>query len=175
VFKSFSLLLQGEVGTNERLQPPEQEKDSSSPPARFDKRELNDDHYCDLGSGVDWSVAIVGEEYSQAALHDLSAGRRLRDEEVQFIASLIPEPTHRYDANATRVHILNGAQVGYLAKADAAAYAAALKALSATGKQGICRARLIGGTLDKSPIGVLLDLRDPETLVAKFSGDGQAV
>jgi Protein of unknown function (DUF4236) len=173
VFKSFSSLLQGDLGTFERPQHPVQEKDSPSPPARIDKRELNDQHDCDLGSGVDWSVAVVGDEYSQTALLDLSAGRRLRGEEVQFIASLVPELTHPYDANATQVHILNGAHVGYLSKADAAAYAVALKALSATGKQGVCRARLIGGTPDKTTIGVLLDLLDPDTLIAKLSPGGQ--
>jgi hypothetical protein len=169
VFKAFSLLLQGDLGTFDRPKPPEQASESQSPPVRIENHEVNDQHDCDLGSGMDWSVEIVGEEFAQPALRDLSAGRRLRGEEVQFIVSLIPEPTHPYDANATRVNILNGALVGYLSKADAAAYAVALKALSVTGKRGVCRARLIEGTSDKSSIGVLLDLADPQVLMAKVS------
>jgi hypothetical protein len=140
---------------------------------RIDQLELDDGDHCDLGTGHGYAVAIVGESYRQTALRDLSAGRRLRGEEVRFTAAVTPEPTNPYDANAVRIDILNGVQIGYLSREDAAAYALVLKTVIATGKQGVCRARLIGGTADKPSIGVLLDLSNPEGLAAKFSPGGQ--
>jgi hypothetical protein len=139
---------------------------------RIDQLGLDDEHHCDLGTGQRYAMAIVGESYRQTALRELSAGRRLRGEEVRFIAAVTPEPMNSYDTSAVRIDILNGAHIGYLAREDAVAYALALKAVNATGKQGVCRARLIGGTPDKPSIGVQLDLHDPETLIARFSTGG---
>lgn len=140
---------------------------------RVDHLEVDDEHHCDLGTGQGCTVAIVGESYRQTPLRELSAGRRERGDEVRFIAAVSPDPTNPYEANAVRIDILNGAQVGYLSRDDAAAYALALKAVATCGKKGVCRARLIGGTPDKPSIGVLLDLADPQVLIAKFSVGGQ--
>lgn len=140
---------------------------------RVDQLEVDDEHHCDLGTGQGCSVAIVGESYRQTPLRELSAGRREHGDEVRFIAAVTPEPTNPYDANAVKIDILNGAQVGYLSRDDAAAYGLALKAVATSGKKGVCRARLIGGTPDKPSIGVLLDLADPQVLIAKFSVGGQ--
>lgn len=57
---------------------------------------------------------------------------------------------------------------GYLAREDAAAYRLVLAAVSATGKKGVCRAKLIGGTSEKPSIGVMIDLLDPDALLARF-------
>lgn len=113
-------------------------------------------------------MGIVGESHRQTALRDLSAGRRRRDEPVHFLVALIPEPTNPYDANAIRVDILRGHQVGYLSREDAAAYRLALTAVTAAGKLGVCRAKLIGGTAGKPSIGVVIDLVDPNVLLARF-------
>jgi hypothetical protein len=142
---------------------------------RVDLLALDDEQHCDLGAGQGYPVAIVGESYRQTALRALSAGRRIRGEEVRFVATVTPEPTNTHDPRAVRVDILNGAHIGYLSKEDAVAYELALKAVGSTGKHGVCRARLVGGSADKPSIGVLLDLLDPDVLIAKLSGgSGQA-
>ena len=145
---------------------------SSDPAVRINRVELDDEHHCDLGTGQGFTVAVVGEEYAQAELSALSAGRRLKCEEVQFVAAVTPEPANRFDENAIRIDILNGAQLGYLSRDLAATYAGAMKSVTATGKQGVCRARLIGGTTDEPAMSVLLDLLDPQALFAKVSPGG---
>jgi len=132
------------------------------------KLPIEDALHVDLGEGTGWSIGIVGESHRQTALRDLSAGRRRRDEPVHFLVALIPEPTNPYDANAIRVDILRGDQVGYLARDDAAAYGLVLTAVTAAGKLGVCRAKLIGGTAGKPSLGVVIDLGDPHVLLARF-------
>jgi hypothetical protein len=160
---------------NPKAQPPLPEEStassSSDPAVQIDQVELDDEQHCDLGTGQRFALAVVGEEYAQAELSALSAGRRLKGEEVQFVAAVTPEPANRFDENAIRIDILNGAQLGYLSRDLAAAYAGAMKSVAATGKQGVCRARLIGGTTDEPTMSVLLDLLDPQALLAKLSPD----
>jgi hypothetical protein len=87
---------------------------------------------------------------------------------VNFLVELVPEPTNPVDANAIRVDVLGGVQVGYLAREDAAAYRLVLAAVGPTGKKAVCRAKLIGGTSEKPSIGVMIDLLDPGALLARF-------
>ena len=136
-----------------------------------DELPLNDEQRVDVGTGRGCGFAIVGESYRQVALQELSAGRRVRGEEVHFIATLIPEPTNAYDPNAIRVDIQNGKQVGYLSRDDAAAYQLVIHAIVTGGKRAICRAKLIGGTTDKPSIGVMIDLDEPNALLARAPSD----
>jgi HIRAN domain-containing protein len=114
---------------------------------------------------------VVGESHRQSALQDLSNGRLERGEEVTFIAERMLEPDNPVDKNAIKVCIRAGAQVGYLSRDDATHYHVALQSLASSGKRGLCRARLIGGTEDKSSIGVILDLRPAHSLAQAIGGD----
>lgn len=139
---------------------------------RVDHLPLNDETCCDLGTGKGCGTAIVGESRRQTELRAVDGGRRRRGDEVRFVVSLIPEPTNEYDPHAVKIHVLNGAHIGYLTREDALAYSLALQAVAATGKQGVCQARLIGGTVDKPTIGVLIDLLDPDLLRQKMIDTG---
>jgi hypothetical protein len=119
-------------------------------------------------------LAIVGESYRQTALKTLAGDRRERGEEVIFTAALVPEPSNQYDPNAIKVCIHGGQQIGYFAKGDAAEYVPVSRALLARHAVGLCRARLIGGTLGKPSIGVQLDLAEPSIVVATLSDPSEA-
>jgi HIRAN domain len=84
---------------------------------------------------------------------------------VTFTAALNAEPTNPHDAQAIRVDIQNGAQVGYLSREDAEWYQPVFAALAAQHLTGVVRAKLIGGVADKPSIGVMLDLRDQSELL----------
>jgi hypothetical protein len=132
---------------------------------------IADDSCIDVGLGRGFSVGVVGESHRQSALHDLSNGRRERDEEVDFTAELVLEPENPVDRHAVKVCIKGGAQVGYLSRDDAVHYHIALEALAKSGQRAICRARLVGGTADKPSIGVVLDLRAAHSLAQAIGGD----
>jgi hypothetical protein len=124
----------------------------------------------ELGSGSDaFAIPIVGESHRQVALRRLAGDRRKRGLEVTFTAVLIPEPHNEYDPNAVRVNENGGPQLGYLSRDDAAAYAAVFQALHQTGRFGACRAKLVGGTKGKPSIGVVLDLDEPEVILARLA------
>ncbi len=93
------------------------------------------------------TVEVVGESHYKPELFKL-AGRRRRDAaDIPIVAVLVREPDNRYDSNAVKV-VVNGYHVGYLGRADAAAYAPLLDRLLATdGVHGACPGRIIGGWL----------------------------
>src|SRR5919108_4686988 len=64
-------------------------------------------------------VAVVGESNHQGAIRRISAGRRERDEAVEFIAFILPEPTNAYDPNAVAVFSDRGRKLSYLSREDA--------------------------------------------------------
>jgi hypothetical protein len=135
---------------------------------------IPDSQRIDLGTGLDaFAIAVVGESRRQVALRELAGDRRKRGEEVTFTALLIPEPDNPVDPNAIKVHINGGAHVGYLSADDAVSYKAVADALTASGRTGACRARLIGGTKGKWSIGVVLDLESPQALLARLAGEAQ--
>jgi hypothetical protein len=117
-------------------------------------------------SGYGFTVSAVGESHRQAALKAFGGSKRSAGEEVFFTAALVPEPTNRYDPNAIKVHIQGGAHVGYLSAEDAVEYRDMSKFLIAQKAIGLCRAKLIGGTLGKPSIGVVLDVADPTAVLA---------
>lgn len=92
---------------------------------------------------------------------------------MHFLVALIPEPTNPYDPNAIRVDVLRGSQAGYLAREDAVAYRLAMDAVQSSGKQGVCRAKLIGGTPAKPSFGVVIDLLDPTALLARLGASNE--
>ena len=148
----------------------EQPQRAHRPPRSPDYGKLSelpiaDERTFDVGSGIDCSYGIVGESNYQAALRTLDAGRRARGEQVTFIAELVLEPNNPYDANAVKV-VADGKHLGYLPKDDAAQYQAALRAIGGTGKRACCHAKLIGGTAGKPSLGVMIDLRLPQELLA---------
>jgi hypothetical protein len=134
---------------------------------------IGDDTHLNLGSGLGYSIAVVGESRRQSALRTLSNGWRERGDNVSFIVELIPEPDNPYDAHAVKVVIQGGEQAGYLSREDADDYRTVMKALSETGKKGLCRAKLIGGTDDKPTFGVIIDLEAPEKLLVLITPGGQ--
>jgi hypothetical protein len=134
---------------------------------------IGDDTHLNLGSGLGYAIAVVGESRRQSALRTLSQGRRERGDDVSFVVELIAEPDNPYDAHAIKVVIQSGAQVGYLSREDADDYRHVMKALPETGKKGVCRAKLIGGTADKPSFGVIIDLEAPEKLLALITPGGQ--
>jgi hypothetical protein len=113
-----------------------------------------------------FGVAVVGESRRQATLRSLAGDRLKRGESVVFTAAVVPEPANSFDPLAVAVHVHRGGQVGYLSREDAAEYKAVTAALIAENAVGLCPARLIGGTITKPSIGVMLDLADPSTLLA---------
>jgi hypothetical protein len=120
----------------------------------------------DLGTGHGYTIGIVRESYRQTALRAI-AGDELREGKlVHFVAMLTREPENIYDPNAIRINAQGGDQLGYLSREDAIAYREVLIAVSAQSAQAVCSAKLVGGTPTKPSIGVVLDLRAPNELVA---------
>jgi hypothetical protein len=130
---------------------------------------IENDTHVDLGTGIGYSMGVVGESHRQAALRALSNGARERGDDVYFTAVLVPEPSNAYDPHAVRVEIEHGAHVGYLSRDDAEGYQLVLKTLSANNKIGVCRAKLIGGGEGKPSFGVMIDLADPDVLLHRVS------
>jgi hypothetical protein len=107
----------------------------------------------------DTDFHIVGESRYQPELRRVAKSGRL------FTAVLMPEPTNPYDRNAICVTAEAGKTVGYLDRAWAVEYQEVFALLARHGRVGACRAKLIGGVGNKKSYGVLLNLRDRESLL----------
>jgi hypothetical protein len=113
------------------------------------------------GSRVD----AVGEASYQHALERLVGGKCEDgwDEVVQ--ARLVREPTNSHDPNAVKVEV-DGIQVGYLGRADAIAYKAALLQVEKAKAVAVCEAHIVGGWSrgrgDEGFFGIWLDLAGPK-------------
>ncbi len=78
-----------------------------------------------IGSEGSFDFDIVGESHYQEALERFAGGRSETEAKVEILACILPENNPK-DKNAVVVKI-NGETVGYLAKAHAKAWRAALR------------------------------------------------
>jgi hypothetical protein len=97
-------------------------------------------------------VNVAGESHYQEALRAIAGSGEVR---LAVESQLVPEPDNPHDPNAVRVEI-EGAKVGYLPRALAAAWSARLAELAARRRVGACEATIVGGA--DTPLGVFLRL-----------------
>ena len=103
---------------------------------------------------------IVGESNYQPEL------RRIAKSGRTFLAVVMLEPNNPRDPNAIRVCADGGGRtIGYLDRDYALDYHSVFALLAQHDRVGACRAKLIGGIGDKKSFGVMLNLRDPESLL----------
>ena len=131
----------------------------SAPPAA-PARDFRDLQALDLSDpSGECDFHIVGESNYQPEL------RRVAKSGRTFLAVLMPEPSNPRDPNAIRVVAEGGRTVGYLDRGYAVEYGEAFSLLATYGRVGACRAKLIGGVGEKRSFGVMLNLKDPETIL----------
>ena len=88
---------------------------------------------------------VKGESQYQDALSRICGGKTRDGHNVDVIAVLQPEPENRFDGNAVAV-LVDGRQVGYLAKEQAAQLQRSIISLANSNGQAIgCRAQIVGG------------------------------
>lgn len=107
----------------------------------------------------DCGFGIVGESNYQPML------RRVAKQGRTFRALLVPEPNNPYDPNAIVVLAEGGGPIGYLSRDNALEYREVFAFLTERQHVGFCRAKLIGGTPGKPTYGVLINLRETESLL----------
>lgn len=91
---------------------------------------------------------VVGESFHEAAIRSLFPKQIGQDHEVFLTASLIPEPTNKWDRHAVKV-VVKGQHVGYLSKEDAPNYQPMLAALVAHGMLPVTKCRIYGSEYDE--------------------------
>jgi hypothetical protein len=85
---------------------------------------------------------VVGERAHLAALRSVvGPGHRSNGGEHRAVATLVPEPTNRFDPDAVAVHI-DEQRIGYLPREDAQRYRPALDQIYASGRQPTVTARI---------------------------------
>lgn len=103
----------------------------------------------------------MGESHYQKNLRALAGPPTEDGVSVEMLATLIPEPTNRYDRNAVRVEI-GGLIVGYLDRDTAVDFGERLRALGHPGRSVTVPAVISGGWdrggADRGMYGVRLDL-----------------
>ena len=102
---------------------------------------------------------IVGESNYQPELRKIAKSGRT------FLAVLARERNNPRDAKAIRVCAEGGRTVGYLSRDYAIEYHEVFAVLEQHGRVGACRAKLIGGIGEKKSFGVMLNLKDVETIL----------
>jgi hypothetical protein len=115
---------------------------------------------------------IVGESNYQPELRRVSKSGRT------FLTVLMREPTNPADSNAIRVVAEGGKTVGYMSREYAAEYQAVFRLLEKHERVGACRAKLIGGVGHKKSYGVMINIKDTETILVDVRDtleSGQAV
>jgi hypothetical protein len=118
-----------------------------------------------LGDGL-FRVEVVGESHYQDALEAICGGRTEAGVRHDCTALLVPEPTNRFDRNATRVDI-DGRTVGYLPRFDAIGYRDGLQLARIPWRPLKCQAVIRGGWQrrgDLGQFGVMLDMDWPPRL-----------
>jgi len=108
-------------------------------------------------------VNVAGESHYQEALSGLTGADGAEPVRREFEAVLEPEPDNAHDPNAVRV-LISDNHVGYLPRAEAAAYGPMLARLAERGRLGACEAMVSGrgGSERGTPnIGVFLRLPEP--------------
>ena len=115
----------------------------------------------DFSGDGQFDTEVVGESHYQPALRDLAA----RSREARVL--LMPEPTNRHDPHAIRVIDDRARTLGYLPRDAALDYAPCFAMVSAHGHQaGMCPARIFGGDSDRPSLGIWLNLKSADTLLA---------
>ncbi|MCC6381566.1 MAG: hypothetical protein IT304_03610 [Dehalococcoidia bacterium] len=113
-------------------------------------------------------LAVVGESRYQAALTAIAGGKRRESQVIMTNAVVEREPTNAFDVNAVRV-LIAGQTVGYLARAEAAQYGAALDAIGLAALA--CPAEIRGGwksgPTDEGHFGVVVWLPSPVQILGK--------
>lgn len=107
-------------------------------------------------------VNVAGESHYQEALRTLTGNDGSEPVRREFQALLAAEPENPYDPNAVKVLIADR-HVGYLPRAEAAAYGPMLERLARRGRRGACEALVSGrgGASGAANIGVFLRLPEP--------------
>jgi hypothetical protein len=91
-------------------------------------------------------LKVVGETHDdrQTILETLAGGKTEEACSIRVLAELRPEPENPFDPNAVAV-LVEGNQVAYLARADAAKMSKTIQELGADGKPVTCAALIRGG------------------------------
>jgi very-short-patch-repair endonuclease len=124
-----------------------------------------------LGDGVGFEMAIVGESYYGLEIKRIAGDRLARGEAVVFMVTLQPEPDNEYDANAVAVIGPYGKKIGHLSRDYAIEYKELFELLGARGLTATCSAKMFGGRGDKLNVGVWLDIDAADVLLARFASD----
>lgn len=127
-----------------------------------------------LGDGVGFEMAIVGESYYGLEIKTIAGNRLARGEEVVFTVTLQREPDNEYDANAVAVIGNYGNKIGHLSRDYAVEYKELLQLLESRGLVATCSAKMFGGKGDKQNVGVWLDIEPVDVLLARFASDDEA-
>lgn len=104
-------------------------------------------------------VEVVGESHYQPAIRKACGWKGPgQDTLFECLAELVPEPTNPYDQNAIMVKI-DGRQVGYLSRRDAAELGDAIPESVLRQGTGMCRAAIAGRADGETQnLGVFLHL-----------------
>ena len=124
-----------------------------------------------LGDGVGYEMAIVGESYYGLEIKRIAGTRLASGEPVVFTVSLQREPENEYDANAVAVIGPYGKKIGHLSRDYAIEYNDLLRLLEARRLTATCSARMFGGRGAKLNVGVWLDIEPSDVLLARFASD----
>ena len=121
----------------------------------------------------DETLEVVGESHHQETLWGIVGGRRGDEVRYQTYAVLRPDEGNQFDPNAVKV-LIAGRLVGYLSRADAAAYRPGLLRLikkSTNGLVALSATIVGGGQREDGPgyLGVFLD-HDPTDFGVEDSG-----
>ena len=92
---------------------------ASPPPARIEKKPSGP--YDPEARRKYVGLSIVGESHYQEALRFVCGRTGNEAVDIDYVATLVPEPENPYDAHAVRVDI-DGLTVGYLARGNARRY-----------------------------------------------------
>jgi hypothetical protein len=122
-----------------------------------------------LGDGIGFEMAIVGESYYGLEIKRIAGTRLDRGEEVVFAVALQREPDNEYDPNAVAVIGPYGKKIGHLSREYAIEYKAVFQLLESRRLTATCSAKMFGGKSHKKNIGVWLDIETAEVLLARFS------
>ena len=122
-----------------------------------------------LGDGVGFEMAIVGESYYGLEIKKIAGTRLAQGEEVVFNVTLRREPDNQFDTNAVAVIGTYGKKIGHLSREYAIEYKPLLELLESRGLVAICSAKMFGGKGHKQNVGVWLDIEPVEVLLARFA------
>ena len=123
----------------------------------------------DLAGAGDFRFEVVGESHFQAALRELvKHGEKNPKGEGTIVRVLIaPEPANPHDPHAVRILDTQNRTLGYFPREAARAYASCFDLMRSHNRAlGTCPAAIFGGDRARPAIGIWLNLKPPETLLA---------